>query len=202
MKTPFAPSPSVCTAMMFMLAVLAMGLYASAHAHAHIFIDYTVNAVFSDSALSGFDVTWTFDRMFSAFIIKEFDSDKNGTFSQEESQAVYTGAFMALKKNGFFTYLSLGTKELPAPVPVNFSCKKLAGDDVVRYRFFIPVSVAAEERRQRVSVFFFDPVIYVSFTVMKDDVAVTAPAAVETDVSVRKVQYTNRPTISFRKVSG
>ncbi len=187
----------------FMTAVavlLCFALPSPLRAHAHIFIDYTVEAVFDDGRLQGFEATWTFDRMFSAFIVKQFDADKNGHFDKEETVKVFQGSFMNLKKNDFFTYIKLGHDDLPAPTPTDFTCDLVAGNEMVRYTFFLPLSVDAASDKQRVSVFFFDPVIYVSFTVMEESVTVSNPdSTIETEVDLRRVKYTNRPTITFRK---
>ena len=183
-------------ASIIMLVVLPSRL----RAHAHIFIDYTIQAVFDEGQLQGFRATWTFDRMFSAFIVKQFDSDKNGKFDDKETANVYRNSFMNLKKNNFFTYVKIDHDDVPVPIPTGFECELLTDEEVIRYAFFLPIPVDVGTDKRRVSVFFFDPVIYVSFTVMKDDVTVSnSDPTLETDAGLRRIKYTNRPTFTFRK---
>jgi len=47
-----------------------------------------VHAAFDDSTLTGVHINWSFDRMFSSFIRKEFDVDKNWELSKEEQKSI------------------------------------------------------------------------------------------------------------------
>jgi ABC-type uncharacterized transport system substrate-binding protein len=169
-------------------------------AHAHIFIDYTIKAEFDSNGLKGMRTVWSFDRMFSSFIIKQFDKNNDRNLSKEEVAAVRNNAFRALAKDGYFAHVSHGKKKLPVPQPQEFNAKIIGNKDIVQYSFFIPLPVQADGKEQRVSLFFFDPVIYVSFTITKKDVSVSAPSGViDARIELKKVKYTARPTVIFRK---
>jgi ABC-type uncharacterized transport system substrate-binding protein len=184
--------------------VISIAVLSSVHtvrAHAHIFIDYTVTARFDQEQLTGFTATWTFDRMFSAFIIKQFDVDKDGKLSSNESRRVFAESFQNLKSKHYFTYLRVNGKKQPTPGITNFRAQITGDGDMVRYTFFLPVSVEADTKENSVSLFFFDPVIYVSFTVTKKDVGVTSPSHIDATVDIARVKFTNRPTVRFKKKS-
>ncbi len=186
-----------------MVALLLVSLCPSlCRAHAHIFIDYTVTAEFDESGLRGMRAVWTFDRMFSSFIIKQFDKDNNKSFGKQEVAAIRDGAFKALAKDGYFAYLSHANKALPVPTPTEFDATLVGDKDAVQYSFFLPLTVEADGEEQCVSLFFFDPVIYVSFTITKNDVSVSAPSgSIDARIELKKVKYTPRPTVSFKKRS-
>jgi ABC-type uncharacterized transport system substrate-binding protein len=167
-------------------------------AHAHIFIDYTVQAVFEEETLKGVRASWTFDRMFSAFIIKQFDKDKNGRLSKKESDQVFHQSFQNLKSKHYFTYVRVNGEKRPTPRIREFRARIVGNSDVVRYTFFLPLSVHATPENTSVSVFFFDPVIYVSFTVTKKDVGVSVSSSrINASARITRVKFTNRPTIVF-----
>jgi ABC-type uncharacterized transport system substrate-binding protein len=190
-------SPARCAIFVLLLVSLCPSV---CRAHAHIFIDYTVTAEFDEAGLKGMRTVWTFDRMFSSFIIKQFDKDNNKSFDAQEVAAIRDNAFKALAKDGYFAHLSHGKKALPAPRPTEFDAKLVGKKDVVRYSFFLPVTVQADGESQRVSLFFFDPVIYVSFTITNKDVSISMPpGAIDAGIELNKVKYTIRPTVSFKK---
>ena len=64
------------------LASALVGLAAGpASAHPHVFIDYAVTLVVAGDRVDGVRLAWTFDDLFSGFILQEFDKDRNGTLS-------------------------------------------------------------------------------------------------------------------------
>jgi ABC-type uncharacterized transport system substrate-binding protein len=175
----------------------------AAHGHAHVFIDYTLHARFTDSSLAGVEVVWTFDRMFAAFIRKEFDRDKDGAFSADEQELIRSGAFGNLAKNSYFAVLSLDGKKLPVPAPQEFTATLDEKAGVVSYGFFLPLNVKAEHTKHELTAYFYDPVIYVAFTVFQKGVGVSAASEhINADVKLRRVKYTNRPTVCFQKEAG
>ena len=57
---------------------------AAAFSHPHLFIDVMVKFMLTDSTLSGFNVFWDMDEMYSASLIDEFDINRNNRFEKEE----------------------------------------------------------------------------------------------------------------------
>ena len=168
--------------------------------HAHIFIDYRVNAVIDDAGLKGVYVSWTFDRMFSATIIKEFDKNKDKKLQKDEIQQVYKKSFLNLKRDNYFTVIKLGNKVLPVHDPTEFTAELVKKGKSVSYLFFIPLNIPAEKTERKLRVYFFDPVIYVAFTIMKKDISMNNRSKnVSADISLKRDKFMNCPVISFRK---
>ena len=170
--------------------------------HAHIFIDYSINAVFDDTSLVGTQVSWIFDRMFSATIIKDFDKNKDGQFNPEEVKLVNGKSFRNLAKSNYFTVIKIGKKQVPVPEPRYFNAEIIKEKKVVKYSFFLPFHLRASKEIQKVSVHFFDPVIYVAFTIMKQDLLLSNPSGnILAQVKLKREKYLNCPIITFKSSS-
>lgn len=170
--------------------------------HAHIFIDYSIQAVFDDTSLVGAQVSWVFDRMFSATMIKEFDKNKDGQFSQEEINLVNEKSFRNLAKSNYFTIIKIGKKQVPVQAPKYFSAEIIKGKKMAKYSFFLPFHLRAGKETQKVSVHFFDPVIYIAFNIMKKDLLLSNPSGnIIVQVKLKREKYLNCPVITFKSKS-
>ena len=93
------------------IAALAGSLAAiastSAVAHPHVFVDYAVTLVVVGERLTGVRLTWTFDDLFSGFILQEFDKDRNGVFSTSELQQIEAKHLSEFKRVGYYTTINL-----------------------------------------------------------------------------------------------
>ena len=167
--------------------------------HAHVFIDYKVHACVTEKGLEGVYVNWTFDRMFTQFIQKEFDKNNDKKLSKEEQLAVFKKFNGDYAKVDYFAVIKVDGKNYSVPKPKNFSARLINDKDVVAYTFYLPLKLDATKKETDVQVYFFDPVIYVAFTVMAKDVSIQNKSkVVEAKISLKKVKYTNCPTISMK----
>ena len=177
-------------------------VYGIAHicfGHAHVFIDYKVHACITENGLEGVYVNWTFDRMFTQFIQKEFDKNNDKKLSKEEQVAVFKKFNSDYAKVDYFAVIKVNGKNYSIPKPKNFSARLMDDKGVVAYTFYLPLKLDATEKETDVQVYFFDPVIYVAFTVMAKDVSIQNKSkVVEAKISLEKVKYTNCPTISMK----
>ncbi len=177
-------------------------LYCAVHicfGHAHVFIDYKVHACITENGLEGVYVNWTFDRMYTQFIKKEFDKNKDNKLSKEEQAAVFKKFNKDYGKIDYFAVIKVNGKNYSVPKPKNFSARLVNDKGVVAYTFYLPLKLDATKKETDVQVYFFDPVIYVAFTVMAKDVSIQNKSkAVEATISLKKVKYTNCPTISMK----
>lgn len=167
--------------------------------HAHVFIDYKVHACINDKGLEGVYVNWTFDQMYTQFIQKEFDKDKDGKLSKEEQVAVFKKFNNDYGKADYFAVIKVDGKNYSVPKPTNFSARLINDKGVVAFSFYLPLKLDATQKPMDVQVYFFDPVIYVSFTVMQKDVSIqNKTKVIEATINLKKVKYTNCPTISMK----
>ena len=167
--------------------------------HAHVFVDYKVHACINETGLEGVFVNWTFDQMYAQFIQKEFDTNNDKKLSKDEQTAIYKKFITDMGKVNYFTVIKVDGKNYSVPKPTNFSARILGDKRVVAYSFFLPLKLKATDKNTDIQVYFFDPVIYVAFTVMPKDVTIQNKSnAIEAKIGLKKIQYTNCPIISMK----
>ena len=76
-------------------------------AHPHMFIDTRLKIDIQGNSLKQIEITWYFDPMFTASIVGDFDGDRNGVFTPEETEEVREYAFSNLENYDYFTFLEL-----------------------------------------------------------------------------------------------
>jgi len=117
--------------------VLALAFSAVLWAHPHVGIDAKLQFEFESELCTGFWEDWTFDVVFSAQLINDFDANKNGSFEPAEIAKVQAGAFSNLKKYGYFTFMRKGSTRLAPQAVDGFSARIDTGK--VSYRFRVPL---------------------------------------------------------------
>ena len=123
------------------------------YAHPHVFIDTKITVRFDDKGITGFQITWLFDEMFSSMIIGDFDENRDGTFSKREIENIREGAFSNLKNFHYFTYISVNEKGCSFSSVTEFTAA-IHGERLI-YRFFIPciISLGGEEKMVKVAAY-------------------------------------------------
>jgi ABC-type uncharacterized transport system substrate-binding protein len=139
------------------LAALPAG---SAMAHPHVFVDYTVALVVVGDRLTGVRLTWTFDDLFSGFVLQEFDKDRNGLLSPAEAQRLEEKHLPELKRVGYYTTISINGK--PVPIPEGREFRATAAKGIVTYEFTLPLGVSLASTTA-IEVVTDDPVYYIAY---------------------------------------
>lgn len=116
--------------------ILATTIF-SAWAHPHVFIDSTLEFEMQSEECVGIWVAWTFDVVFSADIIGQFDADRDGRFNASENEKVRMQAFSNLRRYGYFTFLRKGDKRSYPEMVDGFQASQ--SDGRVTYRFHLPL---------------------------------------------------------------
>jgi len=191
---------SKSVARMFYSSVLLLYVFAQTiFGHAHIFIDYKVHACINDEGLDGVFVNWTFDAMFTQFVQKEFDKDNDKKLNKDEQAAIFNKFTNDHKKVDYFAVIKVDGKNYSVPAPANFSARILPENNLVSYTFFLPLKLKASGKPMEVQVYFFDAVIYVSFTIMPKDVSIQNKSKnIDASISLEKGKFSNIPTISLK----
>jgi len=83
-------------------------------AHPHCFVD-----VYPTLTKEQVTIRWVFDEMSSQMLIMDFDADRNGKLSEEES-AMVKESFSGLKEFEYYTYFFRGEEKLPTPPSDSF----------------------------------------------------------------------------------
>jgi ABC-type uncharacterized transport system substrate-binding protein len=170
--------------------------------HAHIFIDYKLHACVSDNGLDGVFVNWTFDRMYTEFLQEEYDKNKDGKFDKSEQKNVFLNSFKECKSTHYFAVVEVDGNNYSIPEPTDFSTRILKDEGCISYTFYLPLKIKAEKKQKSIKIYFFDPIIYVSFTVMKDDISIVNKSKnIEADISLKQVEYANHATIVIKQRS-
>lgn len=186
----------------FLFWLVLVGNLSLCFGHAHIFIDYKIHACVSDKGLDGVFVNWSFDRMFTQFIQKEFDLDQNGKLDKNEQKKVYETNFKSYKDNNYFAVIEVDGQNYSIPEPKNFSARIDKAKGVVNYSFYLPMQIKPGKKNKNVRIRFFDPVIYVAFTIIKKDISIQNKSQkVDAAITLKQIKYANHPTISFKERS-
>jgi ABC-type uncharacterized transport system substrate-binding protein len=145
------------------LLVLGAALWPSAAtAHPHVFINCGVSLVFSGDRIDGLRLTWTFDDMFSGFIVQEFDRDRNGSLSPAEIQQIAMKHLAEFRRVKFFTVVTVNGQDVtPGPVR-DFTADVEKGRGLVTYQFTLPISAPLASTRA-VEVVVDDPTYYIAY---------------------------------------
>jgi ABC-type uncharacterized transport system substrate-binding protein len=137
---------------------LAMG---TASAHPHVFIDYTVTLVVTGDRLAGVRLAWTFDDLFSGFILQEFDKDRNGALSAPEVQRIEAAHLAEFHKVGYYTTVNVNGKPVTPPGAREF--RATAAKGIVTYEFTLPLGVPLPSATD-MEIVIDDPVYYIAYT--------------------------------------
>ncbi len=145
---------------LFAIVVLLIVPASSLFAHPHAFVDSIITFQFEEKYLEGFWIEWTFDKLFSAEAIMEFDLDRDGVFNKKEEESITKGA-LTLKEFGYFTYITYSGKTRMVTSVENF--KASINDHRLIYRFFIPLRLPKENGKSKLVIAIYDKVFYADF---------------------------------------
>lgn len=151
-----------------LLAALAMTRPAAAHPH--IWIEATLAPVFDSEQLVAFDVTWTFDDLYSELVRLDFDQDGDGTLSPRELDALVGISAANLVEFSFFTHLRIGGERLRVSRVREFYAE-VEEDGLILYRFRVPLPEPVDPAATPVAVGLFDDTYYVDILLIEQDIA-------------------------------
>ena len=143
-----------------MAGTLAAVASTSAVAHPHVFVDYAVTLVSVGERLTGVRLTWTFDDLFSGFILQEFDQDRNGVLSASEAQRIEAKHLAEFKRVGYYTTINLNGNQVTVPDAREFRATVAKG--LVTYEFTLPLA-ASLASTTAIEVSVDDPVYYIAY---------------------------------------
>ena len=118
-------------------------------AHPHMGFTASMEFAFSGNEMKGVWQEWRFDPFFSGSIRSGYDWDEDGRFDQDETDAVFAGAFSNLKNYDYFIFYRTGGKTLVPERVDSFSV--WMEENTMVYRFFVPLEV--KDRELFLSVF-------------------------------------------------
>lgn len=128
-------------------------------AHPHVWIDAQAEIHFDQDRLARIVHRWVFDEMFTESILLDFDENRNRAIEEAESRAIEQDAFSNLRHYGYFTHLTIGSREIPVAAVERFRASLEEGRLV--YRFEIPLREEIRPRWQRISLGVWDDTYFV-----------------------------------------
>lgn len=142
-----------------------------AFAHPHVWVDYLVAVHFNQDGLVGFQHRWLFDDMFSSQIMEMFDADSDGSFSDDEVEAVRQGAFAYLEEYDYFIMVKVDGQDAVAPEIRDFHAR-IDGHQVI-YEFFTPLSAPAAEQATTVQLLVADMEYFVDMAFVSGGLSIS-----------------------------
>ena len=149
---------------MGLLVLLSVPFARHAPAHPHVWIISDVALVMRDGAIRAMHVSWTFDEMFSALMMEDYDSDDDGALSEAEFAAITESqGERSLASYGYFTHVELGNEPLVIETVDDFRVEVVGYN--VRVSFTVPMPSPVDPAVTPFSVSLYDPTYYVDISI-------------------------------------
>jgi ABC-type uncharacterized transport system substrate-binding protein len=159
-----------------MLAGMLAAGAGSAQAHPHVWITSTSELIYAvDGSITGVRHAWTFDDMFTSYVLQGIESKTKGIYTHEELAPLAQTNVESLKEFGFFTFARADGKKQKFQEPVDYFMEYK--DGALTLHFTLPLKTPVKSSELAIEV--FDPTFFVDFKLAdKDPVRlVGAPAA-------------------------
>ena len=155
-------------------------------AHPHVWIDAHLEVYISDQGLNRVVNRWVFDEMFTESILLDYDRNRNREIEPGENSEIEAGAFSNLRHYGYFTHLTVGSREVPVNSVEKFRATLEEGRLV--YRFEVPLNVEVRDRWQRIHLGVWDDTYFVEVKYDSPAAAVygARESGVEIDISLQE----------------
>jgi ABC-type uncharacterized transport system substrate-binding protein len=177
---------------LMLAGLLALGA-GQAQAHPHVWITSTSELIYaSDGAITGVRHAWTFDDMFTSYVLQGIESKTKGAYSHEELAPLAQTNVESLKEFGFFTFARADGKKQKFQEPVDYFMEYK--DGALTLHFTLPLNAPAKSKELALEV--FDPTFFVDFKLAEKDPVrlVGAPSACQLSLQ--------RPTDGAAKAKG
>jgi len=159
-------------------AVLAVAVLAAlfagrpAWSHPHVWIYATVTAHYNAGAIESLQIGWTFDEMYSSFVIEDYDEDGSGSLEQAELDRMAADSVESLKDFSYLTYLVIGERRLTVDAVEGLRTSVV--DDLLHYEFKVTLPEKVDPRKTPFAISLYDKEYYI-------DVQFDGPTAARLD---------------------
>src|ERR1700692_4212790 len=157
--------PDVNPAMRLLLGVLllagALTLGASTtQAHPHVWITATSELIYApDGSITGVRHAWTFDDMYSTYVLQGLETRTEGVYSHEDLAPLAQTNVEALKEFGFFTFAKADGKKQKFEEPVDYFLEYK--DTLLPLHFTLPLKTPVKAKALALGG--FDPEFFIDF---------------------------------------
>jgi ABC-type uncharacterized transport system substrate-binding protein len=138
----------------------------SAQAHPHVWITATSELIYApDGSITGVRHAWTFDDMFSTYVLQGLETKVKGVYSHEELAPLAQINVESLKEFGFFTFAKADGKKQKFEEPVDYFLEYK--DALLTLHFTLPLKMPVKAKTLALEV--FDPEFFIDFTFADKD---------------------------------
>ncbi len=138
-------------------------------AHPHVFVSGKASFQIEDAKLARVSMRWQFDAFFSQVLGTDFDTNADGMFDAEETQAMKDQVFTSLKDFGYFTHLRTDTSDTEKLFSqVDKFVVTIEGGELV-FAFELILAEPIDPKIEEVGLSLYDPTIYVDLILGGDE---------------------------------
>lgn len=152
-------------ALLMLLCIFLPALPLSAHPH--VFIDAEVNVETRQGRITALESQWVFDEMFSAMVLMDYDTNRNGRIDAGEITALRKDYFDYLGKSSFFTFVKSGKNTIKFAGAVDFMPNVTGGRLSYVFRLEMPQAVPAVGA----DILVYDPSYYSSVKIIRASIS-------------------------------
>ncbi|MCB2108793.1 MAG: DUF1007 family protein [Rhodobacteraceae bacterium] len=153
-------------------ALCATPATVSAHPHAWVTGQAAVHV--AAGKIDRVGMRWQFDPFFSQVLTGDFDTDGDGSFNADETEAMQNQVFTSLKDYGYFTHVRQGEAMIDFDHVENFSTAVDKGELIFVFDLIPTAMVDTSAGAIEISV--YDPTVYVDI-ILGGDKPVTIEGA-------------------------
>jgi ABC-type uncharacterized transport system substrate-binding protein len=150
---------------LMLAGMLALGA-GEALAHPHVWITSTSELIYApDCAITGVRHAWTFDDMFTSYVLQGIESKTKDVYTHEELAPLAQTNVESLKEFGFFTFAKADGKKQRFLEPVDYFMEYK--DGALTLHFTLPLKTPVKSRELALEV--YDPTFFVDFALAEKD---------------------------------
>jgi ABC-type uncharacterized transport system substrate-binding protein len=153
-----------------LIAALALLRASPAAAHPHVWIDASATFVFADAKLAAVAHRWTFDEVLSAVFAREFDKNRDKTFSPAELKELFEKTFESLKDYDFFMHFFVDEKRVTLTEVRDFRAT-IGPDGKLTYDFVVPLPQSVDPAKAQVRMSVYDDSYYIDVALNRSEPA-------------------------------
>jgi len=170
----------------FIITILIFTSYLLAHPHIYTIVN--AEYVFDEIGLKGIQFEWNLDDMTSSIVMRDYDTDYDGTLSKPEYMKLLDEN-TTLKENNYFFDIKLNNKTILVKELENFMAEYV--DIYLIYSFFLPIRMDVNEGESVLEIEIYDRTYYSAFFLNQEE-GVTFSNAENFNYSVEFYQNKNK----------
>jgi ABC-type uncharacterized transport system substrate-binding protein len=147
-----------------------------------------MRVIFQGKELQGVAFQWTFDEVFSALILADYQPEGDGTFKPKVAQEVRKGAFDNLANFHYYLSFSVANKPI-GKIAIEQFVPSVTPSGRLVYAFFVPLHLKSISKDQAVRITVYDDTYYTAFDILHaEQVKVDNDASVSVVLKVEKTK--------------